>query len=114
TKKDVVHMGIALRELDADSIPVNFLHAIDGTKLEGTHELSPLYCLKVLCMFRFMSPTKEIRISGGLEVNLKSLQSFGLFAANFIFIGDYLTTAGQENKNDLQMLEDMEFEIDYV
>ncbi|TQS71843.1 biotin synthase BioB [Ornithinibacillus gellani] len=112
-KKDVVQMGQALKELDADSIPVNFLHAIDGTKLEGTHELSPMYCLKVLSMFRFMNPTKEIRISGGREVNLRSLQPFGLFAANSIFIGDYLTTAGQESNNDIQMLEDMGFEIDF-
>src|SRR5699024_6551202 len=72
-KIDVVHMGQALKKLDADSIPVNFLHAIDGTKLEGTHELTPIYCLKVLSMFRFMNPTKEIRISGGREVNLRSL-----------------------------------------
>src|SRR5699024_1731078 len=112
-KIDVVHMGQALRELDADSIPVNFLHAIDGTKLEGTNELSPMYCLKVLSMFRYMNPTKEIRISGGREVNLRSLQPLGLYAANSIFIGDYLTTSGQENKNDIQMLEDMGYEIDY-
>lgn len=64
-------------------------------------------------MFRFMNPTKEIRISGGREVNLRSLQPFGLFAANSIFIGDYLTTAGQEGKNDMQMLKDMGFEIDF-
>lgn len=73
-KIDVVHMGQALKEFNADSIPVNFLHAIDGIKLEGTQELSPTYCLKVLTMFRFMNPTKEIRISSGREVNLRSLQ----------------------------------------
>lgn len=113
-KIDVVHMGQALKELDADSIPVNFLHAIDGTKLEGTHELTPIYCLKVLSMFRFMNPTKEIRISGGREVNLRSLQPFGLFAANSIFIGDYLTTVGQKDTEDMRMLRDMGFEIDFV
>lgn len=113
TLQDVYYMGQALRELDADSIPVNFLHAIDGTKLEGTNELRPVYCLKVLALFRFMNPTKEIRISGGREVNLRSLQPLGLFAANSIFIGDYLTTCGQEGNKDFQMLEDMGFEIDY-
>src|SRR5699024_8616967 len=48
TLEDVYEMGKSLKELDADSIPVNFLHAIDGTALEGTDELNPLYCLKVL------------------------------------------------------------------
>lgn len=111
--EDVYEMGRALKELDADSIPVNFLHAIDGTALEGTDELNPLYCLKVLALFRFMNPTKEIRISGGREVNLRSLQPLGLFAANSIFIGDYLTTDGQERNSDYQMLKDLGFEIDY-
>ncbi|WP_091661934.1 biotin synthase BioB [Alteribacillus iranensis] len=113
TKKDVVQMAKSLRELDADSIPVNFLHAIDGTLLEGTDELTPSYCLKVLALFRYINPTKEIRISGGREVNLRSLQPMGLYAANSIFIGDYLTTGGQEGTKDHQMLKDMGFEVDY-
>jgi len=112
--EDVFEMGKALKELDADSIPVNFLHAIDGTALEGTNELNPLYCLKVLAFFRYMHPTKEIRISGGREENLRSLQPLGLYAANSIFVGDYLTTSGQEETRDHQMLRDLGFEIDYV
>ncbi|PID06049.1 MULTISPECIES: biotin synthase BioB [unclassified Sporosarcina] len=112
TKQDIISMARSLRELDADSIPVNFLHAVDGTPLEGTSELDPRYCLKVLCLFRYINPSKEIRISGGREVNLRSLQPLGLYAANSIFIGDYLTTAGQENDQDQKMLEDMGFEVD--
>ena len=111
TKEDVIAMARSLHAMDADSIPVNFLHAVDGTPLEGTNELTPRYCLKVLCLFRFMNPTKEIRISGGREVNLRSLQPFGLYPANSIFVGDYLTTAGQESDRDRQMLEDLGFEI---
>lgn len=112
TKEDVVEIARALRVLDADSIPVNFLHAIDGTKLEGTDELDPRYCLKVLALFRYMNPTKEIRISGGREVNLRSLQPMGLYAANSIFVGNYLTTDGQEDNSDFRMLEDLGFEIE--
>ncbi|MCI1593164.1 biotin synthase BioB [Heyndrickxia oleronia] len=114
TKQDVIDMARSLKALDADSIPVNFLHAIDGTPLEGTNELSPIYCLKVLALFRFINPSKEIRISGGREVNLRSLQPLGLYAANSIFVGDYLTTAGQEENEDLQMLQDLGFEIETV
>ncbi|WP_042473563.1 biotin synthase BioB [Bacillus ndiopicus] len=112
TKQDVVDIAYALHALDADSIPVNFLNAIDGTKLEGTKELNPRYCLKVLALFRFINPTKEIRISGGREINLGSLQPLGLYAANSIFVGDYLTTAGQEKNKDYKMLEDLGFEIE--
>jgi len=114
TKQDVINMARSLKVLDADSIPVNFLHAIDGTPLAGTNELDPRYCLKVLALFRYINPTKEIRISGGREVNLRSLQPLGLYAANSIFVGDYLTTAGQEKSKDFQMLEDLGFEIDFA
>lgn len=114
TKRDVVDMARSLRALDADSIPINFLHAIDGTPLAGTNELNPRYCLKVLALFRYINPTKEIRIAGGREVNLRSLQPLGLYAANSIFVGDYLTTAGQEKSADYQMLEDLGFEIEFA
>ncbi len=113
TKQDVIDMAFSLKALDADSIPVNFLHAIDGTPLEGTDELNPRYCLKVLSLMRFINPTKEIRISGGREVNLRSLQPLGLYPANSLFIGDYLTTEGQEGSADHQMLKDLGFEIDF-
>ncbi|MCY9373347.1 biotin synthase BioB [Bacillus haynesii] len=114
TKQDVVDMAKSLKALDADSIPVNFLHAIDGTPLEGVNELNPLYCLKVLALFRFINPTKEIRISGGREVNLRSLQPLGLYAANSIFVGDYLTTAGQNETEDHKILHDLGFEVESV
>ncbi|RSD24858.1 biotin synthase BioB [Mesobacillus subterraneus] len=114
TKQDVVDMARSLKALDADSIPVNFLHAIDGTPLEGTDELNPRYCLKVLCLMRFINPTKEIRISGGREVNLRSLQPLGLYPANSIFVGDYLTTEGQETTADHKMLQDLGFDIEFA
>lgn len=113
TKNDVVNMAYSLKALDADSIPVNFLHAIDGTPLEGTDDLNPRYCLKVLALFRYINPTKEIRISGGREVNLRSLQPLGLYAANSIFVGDYLTTKGQESTSDHEMLKDLGFEVEF-
>ena len=112
TQQDVVDMAFSLKELDADSIPVNFLNAIDGTPLEGTAELEPRYCLKVLALMRYVNPSKEIRISGGREVNLRSLQPLGLYPANSLFLGDYLTTEGQESSADHQMLKDLGFEID--
>jgi biotin synthase len=113
TKQDVISMARSLHALDADSIPVNFLHAIEGTPLAGVHELNPRYCLKVLCLMRYINPSKEIRISGGREVNLRSLQPLGLYPANSIFVGNYLTTEGQEKIADYQLIEDLGFEIDF-
>jgi biotin synthase len=110
TEEQRVDIAFELKRLDADSIPCNFLVSIDGTPLEGKKELTAMGCLKILAMMRFVNPSKEIRISGGREVNLRSLQPLGLFAANSIFVGDYLTTAGQEPTSDWNMIADLGFE----
>ncbi|MNC59440.1 Biotin synthase [compost metagenome] len=68
--------------------------------------------LKVLALFRLICPSKEIRVAGGREISLRSLQPLALYAANSIFVGDYLTTAGQDITNDHQMIEDLGFEIE--
>ncbi|WP_407673197.1 biotin synthase BioB [Paenibacillus alkalitolerans] len=112
TDEEIVDVAYALRELDADSIPVNFLNSIPGTPLEGYAHLNPRKCLKVLALFRFVCPSKEIRASGGREVNLRSLQPLTLYAANSVFVGDYLTTAGQDATEDHKMIEDLGFEIE--
>jgi biotin synthase len=112
TNREIVEMAFALRELDVDSIPVNFLNAIPGTPLEHAGRTPAMKALKVLALFRFICPSKEIRVAGGREVNLRTLQPLSLYAANSIFIGDYLTTAGQEVSMDYQMIEDLGFEIE--
>jgi len=113
TNREIVEMAYALRELDADSIPVNFLNPIPGTPLEKAGRTLPMKELKVLALFRFICPTKEIRVAGGREVNLRTLQPLSLYAANSLFVGDYLTTEGQDISVDHQMIEDLGFEIEF-
>jgi len=84
TNQQIVEMAFALRALDADSIPVNFLHAIEGTPLEHQKRTHPIKALKVLAMMRFVNPTKEIRVSGGRELNLRTLQPLALYAVQQI------------------------------
>jgi len=108
---DVVRMCFSLRDLAVESIPVNFLNPIDGTPLAGKQDLNPRYCLKVLCLFRLANPTSEIRIAGGREIHLRSLQPLGMYAANSLFVGDYLTTKGQPPEADYRMIEDMGFTV---
>lgn len=110
--EEIADMAFALRDLDADSIPINFLNAIPGTPLEGKGRTPALKALRVLALFRFICPDKEIRVAGGREVNLRTLQPLTLYAANSLFVGDYLTTPGQEISTDHQMIEDLGFEIE--
>jgi biotin synthase len=110
-REDVVDLAMTLRDLGVQSIPVNLLNPIDGTPLAGRSDLNPRYCLKVLAMFRLVNPDREIRIAGGRELHLGSMQALGLYAANSIFVGDYLTTKGQAPDADYQMIRDLGFEV---
>ncbi|EWT00741.1 biotin synthase [Intrasporangium oryzae NRRL B-24470] len=111
TDEQLVEALFALKALDSDSIPVNFLMPFDGTPLEGTWELSPARCLKILAMARFVCPDREIRIAGGREMHLRSLQGLALHVANSIFLGDYLTSEGQAAEADLELIRDNGFVI---
>lgn len=112
TDDDILDLAFAVRELRMDSIPVNFLHPIKGTPMEAYQFLTPMKCLKVLCLFRFLNPSSEIRAAGGREVNLRSLQPLALYPANSIFVEGYLTTPGQQANQAKQMITEMGFEVE--
>ena len=109
--EDVIDVLLALRELAPDSIPINFLIPIEGTPLAGVRQLTPQQCLRQLALARFLNPAAEIRIAGGREVHLRSLQAVGLYAANSIFVDGYLTTPGQRTEDAQRMIADLGFEI---
>ena len=109
TDDDIMDLAYSLRELNVTSVPINFLIPIAGTLLGDINQLNPRRCLRILCLFRFILPKQELRIAGGREVHLRSLQPMGLYPANSIFIGDYLTTAGQAARADLDMIRDAGF-----
>jgi len=108
--EDVVELALQVGELEAEAVPVNFLQPIAGTPLEGLRTLNPRYCLKVLALFRLANPRGELRIAAGREMHLGSLQPLGLYPANSIFVGDYLTTRGQSPEEDYRMIEALGFE----
>lgn len=111
TPEQLVEAVFALRELDADSIPVNFLMPFDGTPLAGTWHLTPMACLRILALVRFAAPAAELRMAGGREMHLRTLQSTALAVANSLFLGDYLTSEGQDARRDLEMISDAGYVI---
>ncbi len=110
--EDIVDLAIALRNLQPDSIPLNMLHPVAGTPLESCNHLTPQRCLKVLCLFRFLHPKTEIRIAGGREHNLRSLQPLALYAADSLFVNGYLTTPGDPALQVWDMIKDLGFKIE--
>lgn len=108
-----VEMAFTLQELDVDSVPLNFLNPIEGTRLEGAANLTPMECLKTIAIYRLILPGKRITVCGGREKNLRDLQSWIFFAgANGTMIGNYLTTLGRSVEVDLKMFEDLGLETE--
>jgi biotin synthase len=110
--EDVIDLALALRDIKPDSIPLNMLHPVPGTPLEGCRDLTPQRCLRVLCLFRLLHPRTEIRVAGGREFNLRTLQPLALYAADSLFVDGYLTTPGQPAREVWKMIEDLGFEIE--
>jgi biotin synthase len=107
-----IEFAFTLKELDVDSVPLNFLNPIQGTRLEDKKELTSLECLAIITLFRLVMPSKDIFVCGGREVNLRDLQSMLFFAgANGMMIGGYLTTRGRQPEDDLRMIEDLGLKI---
>ncbi|MFI7102180.1 biotin synthase BioB [Streptomyces sp. NPDC050161] len=112
TDADLVDVVFALRALDPDSVPVNFLIPFEGTPLAEEWNLTPQRALRILAMTRFVCPDVEVRLAGGREVHLRSMQPLALHLVNSIFLGDYLTSEGQAGKDDLAMIADAGFEVE--
>lgn len=103
-----IEMAETLKELDVDSIPLNFLNPRPGTPLETSNNLTPFECIKIIAIFRLILPTKDIIVCGGRELNLRDMQTL-IFAAgaNGTMAGNYLTTKGRSSELDLQMIKDL-------
>jgi biotin synthase len=110
--EDIVQLGFALRELGVDSLPVNFLHAIDGTPLEGEPQVSTGRALRALFLMRFLNPDADIRAAGGSERALGEHEHLALNAANSIFVSGYLTTSGRSAEAAHRMIEERGFHVD--
>ena len=105
-------LAFALRELDVDEVPLNFLVSVDGTRLEHATPLPPLEMLKVIALFRWILPTKNIFICAGRQ-HLGELQSMIFFAgASGAMVGDFLTTKNQNVNDDLKMFRDLGLNFD--
>lgn len=106
TDEQVLELALALRDLGVDAVPLNFLSPIPGTPMEHARFLTPLRCLKIIAIFRYVLPDKDILICGGRELNLGPLHPLAFaFGASGIMTSDYLTTKGRTLEDDLTMLQ---------
>ncbi len=113
TWDDRIDLAIAIRdEISPEVVPLNFLHPIPGTPLENSMPLRPVEILSIIAVFRLAMPHVDIKIAGGREKNLRSLQSWIFYAgATGCMVGNYLTTSGRAAEDDIRMIGDLGLRI---
>lgn len=116
---DLIQVAKSLRQLKVASLPVNFFLPISGTQLSESvtaqqsvsATLTPDYCLRVLCLYRFLNPRAEIRIAAGREHHLRSMEVMALYPANSMFIDGYLNAEGSTASRTMEMIKDAGFTV---
>ncbi len=105
TWQDRIDMAFSLKDLDVDSIPINFLIPIKGTAFAHKSYLHPFEALQIVSLYRFILPQKEIRICGGRIQILGEFNSLVFAAgADGMISGNYLTTQGRSPEDDLRLI----------
>ncbi|OTG59048.1 biotin synthase BioB [Streptococcus agalactiae] len=104
----LITLAFRLKELNPYSIPVNFLLAVEGTPLGKYNYLTPIKCLKIMAMLRFVFPFKELRLSAGREVHFENFESLVTLLVDSTFLGNYLTEGGRNQHTDIEFLEKLQ------
>jgi biotin synthase len=105
-------MAFALKGLDVDSIPINFLIPVKGTPMEDANLLHPFEALKIISLYRFILPDKAVRVCGGRRQVLGEFNSMVFMAgADSLLTGNYLTTTGTPYEDDLRLIKQYGFEV---
>lgn len=105
TWQDRIDMAFAIKGLNIDSVPINFLIPVKGTKLGSIDSLHPFEALKIISLYRFILPNKQIRICGGRMQVLGEFNSMVFMAgADSLLTGNYLTTTGRTYADDLRLI----------
>ena len=107
--QDRIDMANLLKELDVDSVPINFLVPIKGTALQSIEPISIDDAIRTICIFRIILNNKIVKVAAGRETILKdSQQSIFKAGANGMLIGGYLTIKGRDIALDHQLIKEVE------
>ncbi len=105
TWQDRIDMAFTLKDLQVDSVPINFLIPIKGTPMEARKKLHPFEALRIVAVYRLVLPDRQIRICGGRLQTLGPFNSMVFMAgADGLLIGNYLTQRGCSVEEDWQII----------
>ena len=92
-----------------ESVPINALVAIEGTRLEESKEIDSIEMIRMISTARILMPKSKVRLSAGREKLSKEAQILCFqCGANSIFYGDeLLTTSNPACETDRKLLKEV-------
>jgi len=106
-----LELAFELRELGILSIPLNILTPIPNTPFAHLEPISVSEILTCVAMFRFINPQAVIRLAGGRGMLGEEQSRCFTSGANGAIVGNYLTTAGNNLREDIDMFRQLGFDI---
>ena len=102
-----------LQELQPEEVPMNFLDPRPGTPFADYEVMEASDALRAIGAFRLALPKTTLRFAGGRELTLGDLGAEqGLQGGiNAIIVGNYLTTLGRPQEQDLDMMDKLRLPI---
>ena len=108
-----IEMAFTLRDLEIESIPLNVLMPVEGTRMADHKPLGDNEVLTAFALFRLINPKADIRLAGGrsliAHIQDKALKA-GVSAA---LVGDYLTTVGTDIAQDKERFNSAGFNLNH-
>ena len=96
SRRDRSELLIELANLEQhpESVPINMLVKMEGTRLYDNEKIDELEFIKTIAITRIMMPKTYVRLSAGRETMADSMQALCFYAgANSVFYGEELLTA---------------------
>lgn len=113
TVEDRIDMALSLRELGIRSVPVNMLNPIPGTPFAQNKKLTSEDMCRIVAVYRFLLPDASIRLAGGRGLLADKGKRCFQSGANAAISGDMLTTAGITVATDMELLQELGYEVRY-
>lgn len=104
-------MALTLRELGVESVPVNMLNPIPGTPFGNNVRLTNNDMRRIVAVYRFILPAASIRLAGGRGLLPDKGRGCFISGANAAISGYMLTTAGITTKTDMELLNELGYEV---
>ena len=114
TMEDRIDMVIDIRKLGITSVPVNVLNPIPGTPFAELPKLTEDDLCRIVSIFRFLIPNGAIRLAGGRGNMCDKGKSAFQSGANAAISGDMLTTSGITIQDDMNMLKQLKYTVNFL